>query len=282
MTEAPVRETAHAKINLALHVRERMDDGYHRLETLFAFAEDGDVLTAQAASDISLTISGQFADGLPSDERNLVVTAANALRVATGTAAGAALHLEKKLPVASGIGGGSADAAAVLRLLVRLWKLDGCEQQFAAIAKSLGADVPACLLSETCFGEGRGERLRPLSAAPLRDRPLLLINPGVALETGRVFADWDGRDRGGLVLSEPLEIDAGWRNDLEAPAIGLVPEIGDVLAELRGRSGVEFSAMSGSGATCFGLFERIEDRDAAAEKLSQTNPDWWLMMSSLR
>ena len=180
-------ETAYAKLNLALHVRRKRADGYHELETLFAFCEDGDVLTADAADEISLTIDGPFAQGLETDDGNLVIRAARALREAAGVTAGARLHLTKNLPIASGIGGGSADAAAALRVLGRLWDVD---VETSGIALNLGADVPACVTSEAARGEGVGEALTPLGDA-LAGTPVLLVNPRVAVSTGAIFKAWD-------------------------------------------------------------------------------------------
>lgn len=284
MTGGPgaLRETAFAKINLALHVRERLPDGYHRIETLFAFCNDGDALEAAPADDISLTIDGAFADGLSVGEDNLVIQAARQLQAASSPGAGAAMRLTKTLPVASGIGGGSADAAAALRLLVRLWEIPRNNPAIGEIASRLGADVPACLLSETCRGDGRGDRLAPLSSDNLQGCPILLVNPGFAVSTGSVFAGWDGLDRGSLALSEPLRCDPAWRNDLMDPAKSLVPAIGDVLAALEACPGAVFTRMSGSGATCFAVFDTAEKRDAAAAALNAEQAGWWTMRSLLR
>lgn len=265
-----LKETAYAKLNLALHVRGKLPDGRHRLETIFAFCEDGDLLEAEPADRIELRVEGPFADGLGTGSENLVVRAAGALQAAAGESAGALLRLDKKLPVASGIGGGSADAAAALRLLTRLWSLD--PNLAATVAPGLGSDVPACLLSRDCFGREGGELLEPLELG-LAGIPVLLANPRLPLPTGAVFAAWDGVDRGPL---------SGWhegRNDLELPAIGRVPEIGDVLDWLRGRAGADVVRMSGSGATCFALFGDSASRDAAAHDVPV---GWWGMATSLR
>ncbi|RED15423.1 4-(cytidine 5'-diphospho)-2-C-methyl-D-erythritol kinase [Parasphingopyxis lamellibrachiae] len=277
-----LRETAFAKINLALHVRERLPDGYHRIETLFAFCKDGDTLEAAPADDISLTIDGAFADGLSAGEDNLVIQAATQLQAASSLASGAAMRLTKALPVASGIGGGSADAAAALRLLARLWNIPRDSPVIGEIASSLGADVPACFLSETCRGDGKGDRLAPLSSDNLRECPVLLVNPGFAVPTGPVFAGWDGADRGSLALSEPLKWDPAWRNDLMDPAKTVAPAIGDVLAALEACPGAVFTRMSGSGATCFALFDTVGECDTAAETLIAEHADWWTMRSLLR
>jgi 4-diphosphocytidyl-2-C-methyl-D-erythritol kinase len=249
-----MRETAYAKLNLALHVRGRGGDGYHRIETIFAFCEDGDVLAAVPADRLSLAVTGPFAGALGED--NLVLDAARALGVT------AALTLEKKLPVAAGLGGGSADAAALLRLF-------GGSVELAA---RLGADVPACLASRTARGEGKGDRLTPVTLG-LAGAPVLLVNPGLPLSTAAVFAAWDGVDRG------PLGRWDEGRNDLEAPATALVPAIGDVLAALAGAS---VARMSGSGATCFGLYPDEAARDAAAAAIRAMQPGWWVSQTRLR
>jgi len=269
-------EPAPAKINLALHVRERMADGYHRIETLFAFARDGDRLTVAPADTLALDIEGPFAEGLSAGPDNLVLRAAETLRQTASLRSGAALTLEKNLPIASGIGGGSADAAAALRLLARFW---GTDAPLEPIARALGADVPACLVGRTVRGEGRGEALTPVAAAELSGRPLLLVNPGVAMPTGPVFAAWDGIDRGPLSSGDPLEAARAGRNDLEVPAIRLCPLIGELLAWLRAQQGAVLARMSGSGATCFALFDSPEHCARAAE---QARRDWsWSLETAL-
>lgn len=265
-------EIAYAKINLALHVRRRRDDGYHELETLFAFADAGDVMTAELADDLSLDIVGPFADGLTSGSENLVMRAAIALRTA---GQGARVTLRKNLPIASGIGGGSADAAAALRLLSRLW---GLNADLFGVATSLGADVPACLYSETMWGEGVGEKLKPFDGNSISGTPLLLVNPAVICPTGPIFAAWDGNDRGAL---NPLNWIDG-RNDLQAPAVELFPEIGSVISVLHAQPGVQLARMSGSGATCFALFETIAHRDQSCANIAKANPGWWTLQAALR
>ena len=251
-----MREIAYAKLNLALHVRGREPDGYHRIETLFAFCEDGDVLTAVEADEPSLSVTGPFAGALGDPADNLVM---RAVRAVGGKAA---LTLDKRLPVAAGLGGGSADAAAVLRMF-------GGSREIAA---SLGADVPACLLSRTARGEGRGDRVEPVELG-LAGTPVLLVNPGVPLSTAAVFAAWDGIDRG------PLADWESGRNDLEAPARRLVPAIDDVLRSL---AGARIARMSGSGATCFGLFDDEAAREAAAARIAADRPGWWVSQTRLR
>lgn len=271
-------ERASAKINLALHVRERMADGYHRLETIFAFARDGDLVSAAGAQELSLRIEGPFAAGLSAGADNLVLRAAEALREAAGVNGGSALTLIKNLPVASGIGGGSADAAAALRLLARLWQTD---VPLGPIAASLGADVPACLAGRTMRGEGRGDILSPVCADTLPGMPVLLVNPGVPVPTGPVFAAWDGVDRGPLEGDDPLQAALAGRNDLEAPAISVCPVIGALLDWLSTRQGVTLARMSGSGATCFALFEQEHDL-ASAERQARTDwPGAWCLATAL-
>ena len=277
-----MEETAFAKINLAVHVRAREADGYHSIETLFAFAEDGDRLTVQPSDQLTLEVSGPFAAQIGAAEDNLVLRAARGLAERHGVASGAALRLDKRLPVASGIGGGSADAGAALRLLSRFWGLSPSLDALLEIAGSLGADVPACVQSQLAWGTGRGDTLAWQDGAGLSGMPLLLVNPGVPVSTAEVFAGWDGVDQGPMPINSPLITAKEGRNDLEAPACLLVPEIVEVLALLAGAAGLFASRMSGSGATCFALFEREEDRDAAANAVAQQRPDWWLLATRLR
>jgi len=269
-----VIETAYAKLNLALHVRAREADGYHRLETVFAFAEDGDELSAAEGAGLELEVTGRFAGAIGGDPAgNLVMRAAGALREAYGVERGARLRLDKRLPVAAGIGGGSADAAAALRLLVRWWGLRWEPARLEAIARGLGADVPACLWSRTARGEGRGDALVPIEGAAVAGRPVLLVNPLVPVSTRAVFAGWDGVDRG------PLGAELLGRNDLEAPALAIAPVIADVLDAL---AGADFVRMSGSGATCFGLYADEGARDRAAARIGADRPGWWVFKSRLR
>ena len=265
-----ISEPAPAKLNLALHVRGRLPDGRHELETLFAFCTDGDKLEGESADDLSLEINGPFAADL-SVEGNLVLRAAEALRGRARVDGGARLVLAKKLPVASGIGGGSADAAAALRLLTRLWGID--PSHASAVAPDIGSDVPACLLSMTARGEGAGDALQLVEEPSIHGMPVLLVNPGVQLSTREVFSAWDGVDRG------PLHDWREGRNDLEAPAANLAPQVGDVMQWLRSCDGANFVRMSGSGATCFALFDEERAREAA-EAACPSN--WWHLATFLR
>jgi 4-diphosphocytidyl-2-C-methyl-D-erythritol kinase len=268
-----MEETAFAKINLALHVRAREPDGFHRIETIFAFCEDGDRLEVGDGEGLGLEVSGPFAATLTGGEDNLVLRAARALKERFAVDRGAALRLNKRLPVAAGLGGGSADAAAALRLLSRWWGLEAGEAELLALAAPLGADVPACIASRSARGEARGDRLEPWHDARVAGAPVLLVNPGVPLSTAAVFRAWDGEDSGPLGALEAS------RNDLEPAAMALVPEIADALEALEG---ARIARMSGSGATCFGLYFSEAERDAAAARIRAARPLWWQLSTRLR
>jgi 4-diphosphocytidyl-2-C-methyl-D-erythritol kinase len=277
-----MEETAYAKINLALHVRAREADFYHSIETLFAFAEDGDRLRVEDADQLMLVVSGPFARDVGSNESNLVVRAAEALSERFGIRSGAAIMLDKRLPVASGIGGGSADAAAALRLLSRWWGLPATEQDLLDIAATLGADVPACVASRTVRGTGRGDVLSSQDGSVLAGTPLLMVNPGVRVPTAEVCAAWSGEDKGPMPIVSPLATAIEGRNDLETPACRVAPQIAEVLALLDALPGRIVSRMSGSGATCFALFEDAAERDTAAQTVARLHPDWWRLATRLR
>jgi len=276
-----VSRIAAAKINLALHVRARRTDGYHELDTLFAFADQGDHLSAEAADALTLAIVGPFADGLSGDADNLVLRAAQALASHAGIARGAALSLDKRVPVASGIGGGSADAAATLRLLDTLWQTGASEADLMAIALTLGSDVPACLAGVTVRGGGRGEQLTSVDPGGLTGMPLLIVNPLIATPTGPVFAGWDGMDRGPIARGDPMAAALAGRNDLEPAAIALVPVIAELIDFLSIQPGVTLARMSGSGASVFALFDRRDSRDAAASAFAARYPDYWQLVGAL-
>jgi 4-diphosphocytidyl-2-C-methyl-D-erythritol kinase len=270
-TAPAAREIAPAKLNLALHVRGKLADGRHRIETIFAFCTDGDRLSAEPAEGLSLEVGGPFAHELGNGEDNLVLKAARALAEAAGVEGGAAITLEKKLPVASGLGGGSADAAATLRLLTSLWSID--PKHAEAVAPTLGSDVPACLLSLPARGEGAGDELTPLELPELSGTPVLLVNPRVQVSTGEAYGRWDGVDQG------PLTDWQHGRNGLEAAAIALAPQIETVLAWLTLQAGAERTRMSGSGATCFALLDSERQRDDMAQAVPR---EWWHLATSLR
>lgn len=264
------RETAYAKINLALHVRRRREDGYHELETLFAFVDAGDVLVAEPANADSLHVVGEFATGLDDPFGNIVAKTLNSLPHGKGWS----VTLEKRLPVAAGLGGGSADAGAVFRMIERA---HGLPDDWRDRAAKLGADVPACVLSQACIGRGTGTELEPV-ANDLAGTPVLLVNPRIPLATGPVFKGWDQIDRGPMPSGNLRTIALEGRNDLEPSAIALVPQIADVIAALSA-SGAWLARMSGSGATCFALYDSLEARDAAAAALP---PAWWHLAGKLR
>jgi 4-diphosphocytidyl-2-C-methyl-D-erythritol kinase len=293
-TGADVTKHAPAKLNLYLRVVGRRPDGYHELDSLVAFAEIGDVVRAAPApagdTDISLTVDGPFADSLtragPAAD-NLVLRAARALSQLTGGRRGARLRLTKTLPVASGIGGGSADAAATLQALIALWGVRPEPAALHALALGLGADVPVCLAGHACRMQGIGERLTALD--PLPAMPLLLVNPGRPLATKAVFGARAGDFSPPLAaLAVPSDAAAladlvqRGGNDLEPPARALLPDIGAVLAALRAAPGCQVAAMSGSGATCFGLFDRPETAALAAGYLRAGNPGWWTEATRLK
>lgn len=263
-------ETAYAKINLALHVRRRRSDGYHELETLFAFVDAGDVLSAHSAARDELRMHGEFATQLTDPFDNIVAKALQALPHGSGWT----VTLEKNLPVAAGLGGGSADAGAVFRMVEAQF---GLPDDWAARAAKLGADVPACVKSVTCIGRGTGTELVEIDSE-LTGTPVLLVNPRLPLSTGPVFAGWDGQDRGALPDGPVRQIAVDGRNDLEASAIALCPPIVEVIAALR-QTDAWLARMSGSGATCFALFDSAEQRDRAQNAMPR---EWWTLAGALR
>ena len=274
-----IAERAPAKINLFLHVGDRRADGFHPLQSLAVFTDAGDALTLSAADSLSLTVEGPFARGLDGEGDNLVLRAARALK----SDGGAALTLTKNLPVASGIGGGSSDAAAALRGLRTLWALSGDDAALCDIGAGLGSDIPVCVPARPSFMEGRGEILRPVEDMPRV--AMLLVNPGVAVPTRDVFAALTDRSGAGMDLprgrfrdtADLLRFLETTRNDLEAPALRIQPVIGAVLSAIAAAPGALFTRMSGSGATCFGLFADDEACARAAAALRTAYPGWWVM-----
>ena len=270
---------ARAKVNLALHVVGRRADGYHLLDSLVVFADFGDRITVAPGQGLRLTVTGPQGGGLTADDDNLCLRAARAM-----AGPGAQITLEKHLPVASGIGGGSADAAATLQALARLWRLPLPD---AAAVLALGADVPVCLAGRPARMEGVGEVLSPL--LPLPAAWLVLVNPGVAVSTPAVFRALERRDNARLPATLPRLATAEelaaflmmQRNDLEAPAMALAPVIGQVRSALSAQSGCLMARMSGSGATCFGLFPDALNAAAAAAALRQAQPGWWVKAAEL-
>lgn len=276
---------AKAKVNLALHVTGRRGDGYHELDTVAVFAEHGDTLSLASGKPARFVAEGPFAGALPPEGENLAARAMDALRHAvdqpdlrTGE-----LLLFKDLPVSSGLGGGSSDAAAAMVLLQKGAQLDLDDETLFGAAEGLGSDVPMCLVASALRARGRGETMEPLQGFPTLH--LVLVNPGVALSTAEVFAGLEPRER------DPIEPDpstlrtaddvlgflARTRNDLQRPAVALKPEIGRVLSALEALESCRFARMSGAGATCFGLFEDRLAARRATMALRKAEPDWWVV-----
>ena len=283
---AAIRELARAKINLDLHVLGRRPDGYHTVDTLIAFTAFGDTVDVAAAPDFTLSLAGPFAAGLPADDDNLVLKAARGLQALAGVRAGAALTVAKNIPAAAGLGGGSADAGATLRGLCRLWRIAPPAQDLQALAASLGADVPACLGSRPVRGTGIGTDVAPLTL-PV-GIGVVLVNPRVPLPTATVFRGL--RSPFGAAPSDLPPIPGNddliaaltlRRNDLEAPAIAACPVIAAVLAGLRALPGCRLARMSGSGASCFGLFADLLATDGAAARLAAAHSAWWVQATML-
>ncbi len=281
-------EHARAKINLFLHVRGRRPDGRHTLESLAVFPDVGDVLSAERSPIRSLSLDGPFAAELGAGGDNLVLRATEALGAAVGLADGVALRLDKRLPVASGIGGGSADAAATLRLLMRLWGRAPDDAGLRALALSLGADVPVCLSSAPALMGGVGETLSP--APPFPAFWLVLANPLVPLSTAAVFGALERRDNPPADRPPARFADTGalvaWlarrRNDLEAPARALAPVVSRVLSALRWAPESRLARMSGSGATCFAIVADQAAALALAARLRAAEPGWWIAPAQVR
>lgn len=268
-----VEARAPAKINLALHVTGQRNDGYHLIDSIVVFVGVGDRLLARAAAITTLQIDGPMSAGVPTGPDNLVLRAASLFDPPVA----AALHLTKMLPAAAGIGGGSSDAAACLRLLA---DLGGRTLPDPDAVLRLGADLPACLAGHPLRMTGIGEHLTPL--APLPRLWAVLVNPGVAVDTGAVYRGLARRDGAGVTVQPPggdaaatLDWLRGLRNDLQSPALVRAPVIGDVLDALSACDGCALARMSGSGATCFGLFTDAETASGAADRIHAARPGWW-------
>ncbi len=271
---------APAKLNLTLHVTGQRPDGYHLLDSLVVFARFGDTVTVQPSDELRLTVTGPMSDGVPVDDSNLVMRAA---RLFHNPTTGADITLEKRLPSAAGIGGGSSDAAATLQALSRIWQCDipGIERQL-----SLGADVPACVHGQTLRMSGVGEVISTLP--PLPDIWVVMVNDGTPLATPDVFARLGNKANAPMpgILPEMSDATdcAAWlatmRNDLEAPAISLAPGIAHVLDAIRA-TGAMLARMSGSGATCFGLYPSESAAQNGARIIAGQHPDWWVEAAQL-
>lgn len=281
-----LRLMAPAKINLTLHVTGRRAGGYHDLDSLVAFAGIGDTITARASTDLSLTVGGPFAEGVPADSRNLIMRAAAALREKHGIETGAALTLEKELPHAAGIGSGSSDAAETLRLLARLWEVPEPAGEDPILA-SLGADVPVCYAGPSPMRmTGIGERLAPVPKLP--DCALVLVNPKLPVETARVFESLERTSNPPMEeIPEGMDLTAfcEWlgrqRNDLHETAAAQVPAIDEALKKLRRQQLVRFATMSGSGATCVAVVKDMDHARRVARVLQVAEMSWWVAPAQL-
>ncbi len=282
-----IERRAAAKINLALHVLGRRPDSYHELDTVAVFADAGDTVTVSLADELSLEVSGPFGFHAPADGENLVLKAARLLKEAKNLRGGAALRLKKNLPAGAGFGGGSADAAAALQGLNEAWNLGLGPDELVRLGGPLGADVPMCLVARALRARGTGERIERLESWP--SLPLVLVWPGVPVPTSAVFAALTRRD--GTPLPEPWPAEtpavlARWlqkcRNDLEAAAIGIAPEIDEALQALRATGECLVARMSGAGSGCFGLYGDRAAAEAAAITLRKARPGWWVTATLAR
>ncbi|SDM23750.1 4-(cytidine 5'-diphospho)-2-C-methyl-D-erythritol kinase [Maricaulis salignorans] len=284
MTGSDIVERAAAKVNLTLRVGRARADGYHPLDSLVLFADWGDAISVQAAPGLTLTMSGEASRALASEPSNLVLRAARALQVTAGLQTGAAIHLEKLIPVSAGLGGGSADAAATLRALNRLWRLDWPTEKLAQLALELGADVPACLYSRPLRMRGIGEWIEMLGDVP----PLfaVIVNAGIPVSTADVFKAFDAGDPQPLIESAP-DLDAlpdwlaGEPNDLQSAAISVAPDIARTLELIAATGRPSLVRMSGSGASCFGLYNSLYEAMQAAGLLRAALPDWTIVPARL-
>jgi 4-diphosphocytidyl-2-C-methyl-D-erythritol kinase len=287
MADAPA--LAPAKVNLFLHVGPVDTDGYHPLASLVAFADVGDGVSVAPAERLSLTVTGAFADGLAGEGDNLILRAVRALARTAGVAEPAlAFTLDKRLPIAAGLGGGSSDAGAALKLARDALNLSLEDQALAEVAATVGADGPMCLHARAAWAEGRGDVLT--FAPDLPPLPAVLINPGVPSPTGAVYRAYDAgppavADRPAAPTSWGLGAVLGWladqRNDLQGPAVALEPAIGEALSEAAALPRVRLARMSGSGATVFALFDTAADAEAAARLLADRRGDWWVKATIL-
>lgn len=277
---------ARAKINLYLHVVGKRADGYHLLDSLVVFAETGDEINVAPAHDLTLTIDGPFRDGLDAGANNLVLRAARALQQLTNTSKGAVIHLTKNLPLASGIGGGSADAAATLHALMALWQVAPERTALYQLAEKLGADVPVCLYGQPAFMGGVGEDIQPAGLIPKTH--ILLVNPRVETPTPAVFkarrggfstaARWQNAPINAVDLADYLK---ARRNDLTDPAIVVAPVVADVLKAISATNRCLLARLSGSGATCFGLYEDEAAAHTAYADIQSRYPHWWLAAAKI-
>jgi len=272
--------TAHAKVNLTLHVVGQLPNGYHNLQSLVGLTDFGDQIYLSPASGFEFQVTGPFSQGIPLDDRNLVVRAAQFMANKYSRELECKVVLEKKLPMASGIGGGSSDAAAVMKALSQYWSvpLPNVDELMA-----LGADIPVCMSSGLTLMEGAGEQVTPLAPPPAWG--LLLINPNVGVSTPAVFDALSRKNNPKMERVTEHCHDIGWlcnqRNDLEPPAVAMVPEVAAVLDAISITPHCKVARMSGSGATCFGVFADVNAAQTAAETLKHGHPNWWVAATKL-
>ncbi len=282
-----IKANAPAKVNLTLHVTGQRDDGYHLLDSLVVFADAADHLSAEHATDLTLTVRGVFAQGVPDDHTNLMLRAAQALRSARGIAAGAAMTLEKNLPHAAGIGSGSSDAAATLGMLAVLWNVAPLPADAPEVL-ALGADVPVCMHAPSAVRmSGIGEVLAPVPQLPAF--ALVLVRPPVDVPTGAVFdglATKHGAPMSplpeGMGFAEFVDWLTAQRNDLQPPAEMITPQIAATIAALEKQPDVAFAGMSGSGATCFAIVQELEAAMRVASAMQAAHPNWWIVPADVR
>ena len=279
-TRKTIKVTAHAKVNLTLHVVGQRANGYHEMQSLVCLTEFGDQIHLTPAVNFSFQVIGPYAAGIPVDESNLVVQATKFMAKKHSKTLDCQIILEKNLPMASGIGGGSSDAAAVMRALSQYWSvpLPNADELMA-----LGADIPVCLTTGLTLMEGAGEDVTQLSAAP--NWGLVLVNPNVGVSTPAVFKALNSKHNPPMQNVAENCVDITWlgdqRNDLEPPAIAMVPEVVAVVDAISATLHCQMARMSGSGATCFGLFANTEHANAAAERLQGAHPNWWVVSTKI-
>lgn len=275
---------AFAKVNLYLHVCAKRPDGYHELDSLVVFAQTGDRIEVTAASDLSLSITGPLAGSLENEPDNLVLQAARKLQNLCGVKEGAHIVLDKHLPVAAGIGGGSGDAAATIKALCQLWDVSPSKSDLESLALSLGADVPICLAGHAAHVGGIGE---DISSRKIPECWMVLVNPGVGVSTPSVFKARRGAFKPASPIADQFQFEGfigalkERSNDLMEPAISIAPIIETVLNKLETQKGSALSRMSGSGATCFALFEEKIDAENAKKAIKNAQPDWWAVAAKL-
>lgn len=278
---------ARPKVNLFLHITGKRTDGYHVLESLVCFPSGGDRVSVTAGDRLSFTQTGPYAKNMGEAADNLVMKAALLLQQTYGTQNGAQIHLEKNLPVASGIGGGSSDAASVLHLLCDLWQLDVPLNDLCKLGQTLGADLPVCLHDGPALMSGIGEVITPVKSLP--KLYILLVNPGVEVSTPAAFSKLtriggspDAGSFDDLSCTDFIDRLKICRNDLQKGAIELVPQIGQALDALQSNDDCLLARMSGSGATCFGLYESLEAAEAAGTEIASHHQNWWVDASLMQ